>query len=29
MFLGHFRLGLAGKRRTPRMSLGSLFFAVE
>jgi hypothetical protein len=29
MFLGHFGLGFAGKRLAPRMSLGSLFLAVE
>ena len=29
MFLGHFGLGLAGKRLAPRMSLGSLFLAVQ
>jgi hypothetical protein len=29
MFLGHFGLGLAGKRVAPRMSLGSLFLAVQ
>jgi hypothetical protein len=29
MFLGHFGLGLAGKRIAPYMSLGSLFLAVQ
>lgn len=29
MFLGHFGLGLAGKRAAPYMSLGSLFLAVQ
>jgi hypothetical protein len=29
MFLGHFGLGLAGKRLVPRVSLGSLFLAVQ
>ena len=29
MFLGHFGLGLAGKRLAPRMSLGSLFLGVQ
>jgi len=29
MFLGHFGLGFAGKRLAPRMSLGSLFLAVQ
>jgi hypothetical protein len=29
MFLGHFGLGLAGKRAAPNMSLGSLFLAVQ
>lgn len=29
MFLGHFGLGFAGKRLAPRVSLGSLFLAVQ
>ena len=29
VFLGHFGLGLAGKRLAPRLSLGSLFLAVQ
>lgn len=29
MFLGHFALGLAGKRIAPAVSLGSLFFATQ
>jgi len=29
MFLGHFGLGFAGKRLAPRISLGSLFLAVQ
>src|ERR1700730_14780021 len=29
MFLGHFGLGLAGKRMAPALSLGTLFLAVQ
>jgi hypothetical protein len=29
MFLGHFGLGLAGKRMAPTLSLGTLFLAVQ
>ncbi len=29
MFVGHFGLGLAGKRLAPRLSLGSLFLAAQ
>jgi len=29
MFIGHFAIGLGGKRAAPRVSLGTLFFAAQ